>query len=572
MSRSPAVMACRAVRRRVSARPAVMWITALVAALAFAAPAAHASIPSWVSSSGVLVFDDEFNSSGVNTSVWTRGWQHEGISGPMTSRCLSSNHVTQPGDGYLHLTVSPETQTCTWDGQTTTDQYTGGLVESNPDDGLPGHTGFASSSGTFVQWRVNVPAYVDGTNCQQACIGDFVGAWTLPSNHASEIDVLESFTNPSANLWGVSCGSIHPPFPPAGVTHCATHNTSSTGTWSGWHTFGADFEPGAVTFYYDDCAFGQVCTWTLTDSALTSLPQYLVMHIANSFLAHLDHADMKVDWVHVYRRPEPRGDFNGDGHADVMGVAANGDLLLFEGNGSTGWLNGGAGINVGNSWNTMSKAFSVGDFNSDGHVDVMGINSSGALLRYDGNGSGGWANANNPAVIGNGWGGLTKVFGVGDFNNDGTTDVMGIDGSGQLLLYKGDGDGNWLNGGSPVIIGTSWGGMTKVFGVGDFNGDNYADVMAVNSGGDLLLYEGNGTGGWLNGGNPLTIGNSWGGMTKVFGVGDFNSDSHADVMGVASNGALYLFEGNGSGGWLNGGAGIVVGNGWGGMGQVFGWQ
>lgn len=46
-----------------------------------------------------------------------------------------------------------------------------------------------------------------------------------------------------------------------------------------------------------------------------------------------------------------------------------------------------------------------------------------------------------------------------------------------------------------------------MFSRGDFSGDGKSDVMAVNSAGDLLLYRGNGLGGWASGG--LKIGKGW---------------------------------------------------------------
>ncbi|HEU4491045.1 MAG TPA: polysaccharide deacetylase family protein [Jiangellales bacterium] len=48
-------------------------------------------------------------------------------------------------------------------------------------------------------------------------------------------------------------------------------------------------------------------------------------------------------------------------------------------------------------------------------------------------------------------------------------DVLARDASGVLWLYRGNGSGGWL---SPRLqVGTGWGGMTAVFGPGDFSGD-----------------------------------------------------------------------------------------------------
>jgi hypothetical protein len=47
----------------------------------------------------------------------------------------------------------------------------------------------------------------------------------------------------------------------------------------------------------------------------------------------------------------------------------------------------------------------------------------------------------------------------------------------------------------------------------DFNGDAKADVMARDGSGALWLYPGNGTGGWLT---PRQVGTGWNGMTRIF--------------------------------------------------------
>ena len=45
---------------------------------------------------------------------------------------------------------------------------------------------------------------------------------------------------------------------------------------------------------------------------------------------------------------------------------------------------------------------------------------------------------------------------------------------------------------------------------GDFDGDGKADVLARRADGGLLLYPGNGKGGW---GRARLIGTGWGGLT-----------------------------------------------------------
>ncbi|WP_426623256.1 FG-GAP-like repeat-containing protein [Leifsonia sp. McL0607] len=196
-------------------------------------------------------------------------------------------------------------------------------------------------------------------------------------------------------------------------------------------------------------------------------------------------------------------------------------------------------------------AEAMGDFNSDGSSDVLARNTSGAFLLYRGNGSGGWL---SPASVpvGSGWNGMTAILSPGDFDGDGRNDVLARDSAGLLWLYPGDGASGWL---PRKQVGSGWGGMTRIIAVHDFNGDGTADVAAIDTAGTLWLYPGNGHGGWLT---RQSIGLGWGGMTAVLGVGDFDGDGQSDVLARDGSGRLWLY-GHTRTGWK---APSIVGTGW----------
>jgi FG-GAP-like repeat/Glycosyl hydrolases family 16 len=470
-------------------------LVATVAALSALDVAAAQALPpgDWT-----LAFNDEFSSAGVNAALWTKGWQHEGTS-YIKGECLSSSHVSQPGNGYLYLELRS-------DG-------CGAGVESNPYDGVPGHAGFSYSYG-YVEWRAYVPG-IEPPNlgCPKGgCLPDWPALWGTEVHggefpEETEIDTMEGLTSK-----GRPCFHFHHWKEP--IEHlggCAPETKS----YAGWHTYAADWEPGTVNYYYDGVKVGQ-----LSSAYINSNPQFLTMDMlppcSGCGQPNQIPDTMVIDYVRVWQHPP--GDFNGDGHTDVMGIESDGTLLLYEGNGSGGWLNGGNGINVGNGWNMFTHGvIGVGDFNGDGHTDLMGVKTDGTSWLYEGNGSGGWLNGGNGINVGNGWNVFTQILGVADFNGDGYPDVMGVKSDGTLLLYEGNGSGGWLNGGNGINVGFGWNAFTHVVGVGDFNGDGHPDVMGVESDGTLLLYEGNGSGGWLNGGNGINVGFGWNVFTTVIG-------------------------------------------------------
>ena len=89
--------------------------------------------------------------------------------------------------------------------------------------------------------------------------------------------------------------------------------------------------------------------------------------------------------------------------------------------------------------------------------------------------------------------------------------------------------------------------MTALTSPRDFNGDGRSDLLARDTTGVLWLYPGNGKGGWLP---RIRLGAGWNTMTAVFGAGDFNGDGKADVLARDKANTLWLYPGSGKGGWL----------------------
>jgi serine protease len=101
--------------------------------------------------------------------------------------------------------------------------------------------------------------------------------------------------------------------------------------------------------------------------------------------------------------------------------------------------------------------------------------------------------------------------------------------------------------------------FSAVLAAGDFTGDGKADVLARENSGFLWLYPGNGSGGWLA---RRQVGAGWNSFTSLVAPGDFNGDRRADILARDGAGALWLYPGDGRGGWL---PRVKVGSGWNGF-------
>ena len=134
----------------------------------------------------------------------------------------------------------------------------------------------------------------------------------------------------------------------------------------------------------------------------------------------------------------------------------------------------------------------------------------------------------------------------GDINGDGLGDLLAVDKSGRLLLYK---NGSRTNpGGLPfsngTVIGSGWGydyGASPM-AEGDLTGDGYGEVIARRPDGTLLAYYNN------MGSNPghlpyttgTVIGTGWNAFWPIT-LADVNGDGYADILAENYNGTTWLY-------------------------------
>lgn len=156
-----------------------------------------------------------------------------------------------------------------------------------------------------------------------------------------------------------------------------------------------------------------------------------------------------------------------------------------------------------------------------------------------------------------GWTKTAAAAGAGDVSGDLNVDVVAQNSAGDVVVYRGNGRGGW-NG--SATAGSGWERSDKLITLGDFTGDGISDLGRVGTDGKFELLKGTGAGKYAA---PVAIGSGWGSHRRIVGGIDFDGDRRTDVLAVDSSGTLRYYRGSGAGTFT--GSPKAVGSGWGSM-------
>ena len=234
--------------------------------------------------------------------------------------------------------------------------------------------------------------------------------------------------------------------------------------------------------------------------------------------------DTQTITVNVTNVNEVPGDFNRDGHSDILWHSDSGGVALWEMNGPQLQLSTLIG-SVGTDWHIDG----TGDFNGDENSDILWRNDSGALALWEMNGPQLQLSA-LVGSVGTDW----HIDGTGDFNGDGHSDILWRNDSGAVALWEMNGPQLQL---SALVgsVGTDW----HIDGTGDFNGDGHSDILWQRTDGTLAIFD-------MNGPQVQSaqvfgqLGADW----RIAAIGDFNGDGTSDILWRRADGTIMMFEMN----------------------------
>ncbi|MFG2029925.1 family 16 glycosylhydrolase [Streptomyces sp. NPDC048825] len=247
-------------------------VTAAFAATSCAGSEGPSPRPKGIPGDWHSVFSDEFDETALDEEKWSVGsFRDKGesdITAPVNTaelQCYDADLV-DVSKGSLKIAATRKQATC--GGNTM--EYSSGMINTKAQ--------FQQKYGA-LESRIYLPPAAPGVIANWPAFWQVGADW--PKN--GENDVMEG-------LLGQACFHFH--------SEAGERGGCTKGNYTGWHTYGANWQPGRVDYYYDGRFVGAIT------EDVTSAPQWLVLNYsvqpAIGGPTRLP-AEMRVDYVRVWQ-------------------------------------------------------------------------------------------------------------------------------------------------------------------------------------------------------------------------------------------------------------------------------
>ena len=241
---------------------------------------------------------------------------------------------------------------------------------------------------------------------------------------------------------------------------------------------------------------------------------------------------LSTSWV--YNKTVGTGDFNGDGHADLLARDQAGILWLIP---VTGAAKLGTRVQLAGAWSGYDVLTGYGDYDGNGRPDLFARSAkTGVAYVFPNLGNNALGHWLGPVP---GFVGTQLLSSGGDLTDRGPTDLLGRRGD-ALVVYAHRGT---YNTSAPVKLNFGVSDATQLLSVGDWDRDGDGDLVVLTKSGSLLLRRSNGAGVYSA---PQTLATDFGKVRLLSAVGDMTGDGYPDLMGQPVGGAMRIYPGRGT--------------------------
>ncbi|KQX59281.1 MULTISPECIES: VCBS repeat-containing protein [unclassified Streptomyces] len=232
-------------------------------------------------------------------------------------------------------------------------------------------------------------------------------------------------------------------------------------------------------------------------------------------------------------------DFNDNGSPDLLALDASGVLWrydVFHGRMSQG-IDSAGPVKVGAGFQAYNQIEAAGNLAGGAAGDFVARDSAGVLWSFLGKGDGTFTARTK---VGPGWGAYNKIAAGSDLTGDGRPDLVAVDGAGALWLHKATGKWDAPYAARVKVAAGGFNTYNQITAVGDYAGGTAGDLVARDTTGVLWSFLGNGRGGFA----PRTkIGGGWNAYTQLVGAGDIDKDGHPELVAYGREPQVYMGTG-----------------------------
>jgi hypothetical protein len=228
-------------------------------------------------------------------------------------------------------------------------------------------------------------------------------------------------------------------------------------------------------------------------------------------------------------------DLNNDGMPDVIGYE-QGNVRAYLGRGPNGFLH-----RQVTPLTLAGKAVAAGDFNGDGKLDIALATATNVTV-FLGDGTGKFSQGVSFGDF------LDSIWGIAAANFAGDSTPYIAVGADSLVIYQGDGKGNFTEFFTVPEVAPGYSGAVGKIVVKDINGDGKLDLILAGAGPNVVVLLGDGAG-------HFTLASQIELPVTSATVGDFNEDGKPDLalsQLTPTAGLIWPYLGDGSGNFIPG--------------------
>ncbi|WP_394825676.1 FG-GAP repeat domain-containing protein [Pendulispora albinea] len=249
-----------------------------------------------------------------------------------------------------------------------------------------------------------------------------------------------------------------------------------------------------------------------------------------------------------------RPSLSGEGRAEIMALHDNGDIQAWYNVAGFKEMPWGGSVTIGRGFSDPSRV-RFADLDGDGYSDIIAIQENGDVQAWHNGGAFKEMPWDGAAIIGRDFFDPNRVR-LADLDGDGRAEIMAIQENGDIQAWHNGGGFKEMPWDGAAIIGRGFLDPNEVQ-LADLDGDGRAEIMAIHPNGEIQA--------WYNAGGFKEM--PWGDSTIV-GRGftdpsrarfaDLDGDGRAEIMAIQSNGDVQAWHNDGGFKEMPWGASLVI--------------